>query len=147
MDAKNRITLPAKFRSKLPVANDGRTLLYVMVGADFRHLDIFDQEGGQARIEALTGETGLPTEKQRQRQQFLAMVEQVEMDRQGRLLLPKSHVSYANLKSEVMISGAGDHMQVYDSAEAEAGNAPVSIEQLNPSAVSALYNSTLPEQG
>jgi MraZ protein len=147
MDAKNRITIPAKFRSKLPTSSDGKTLLYVMVGADFKHLDIFDQDSGQARIEALTGQTGLPGEAQRQRQQLLAMVEQVELDKQGRVLLPKSHVAFANLKSEVMVSGAGDHIQLYDSSEAEAGNAPVSIEKLNPSAVSALYNRTLPEQG
>lgn len=147
MDAKNRITLPAKFRSKLPVTSDGKTILYVMVGADFRHLDIFDFESGLARIEALTGQTGLPGEAQRQRQQFLAMVEQVELDGQGRLLLPKSHVAYANLKSEIVVSGAGDHMQLYDPSEAAAGNALVSIEKLDPSAVSSLYNSTLPEQG
>src|SRR5690606_6603855 len=147
MDAKNRITIPAKFRSKLPVSSDGKVLLYVMIGADFRHLDIFDQESGERRIEALTGETGLPGEVQRKRQQFLAMVEQVELDKQGRVLLPKSHVGYASLKSEVVISGAGDHMQVYDPTEAEAVSAPVSVEKLDPRDVSAIYNSTLPEQG
>jgi MraZ protein len=147
MDAKNRITLPAKFRSKLPVSNDGKTSLFVILGADFRHLDIFDAESGQARVDALTGQTGIPGEVQRKRQQFLGMVEIVEMDAQGRMLLPKSHVAYANLKSEVVVSGAGDHMQLYDPSEAAAANALVSIETLDPSAVSKIYNSTLPEQG
>lgn len=147
MDSKNRITIPAKFRSKLPATSDGKTLLYVMIGADFRHLDIFDQESGEKRIEALSGDAGLPGETQRKRQQFLAMVEQVELDKQGRVLLPKNHVAYAKLQSEVVVSGAGDHMQVYDPAEAEEETAPVAIEKLEPSAVSAIYNSTLPEQG
>lgn len=147
MDSKNRITIPAKFRSKLPATSDGKTLLYVMIGADFRHLDIFDSESGARRIEALTGQDGLPGEDQRKRQQFLAMVEQVEVDKQGRILLPKSHVGYAMLKSEVVVSGAGDHMQVYDEAQAGEVSAPVNIEKLDPSAVSAIYNSTLPEQG
>lgn len=147
MDSKNRITIPAKFRSKLPASSDGKTLLYVMIGADFRHLDIFDSESGLRRIEALTGQDGLPNEEQRRRQQFLAMVEQVEVDKQGRILLPKSHVGYAMLKSEVVVSGAGDHMQVYDEAQAEEVSAPVNIEKLDPGAVSAIYNSTLPEQG
>ena len=147
MDSKNRITIPAKFRARLPVTTDGKTLLYVMLGADFRHLDIFDQESGEKRIEALTGETGLPGNVQRQRQQFLAMVEQVEVDKQGRVLLPKSHCAYANLSSEVVVSGAGDHMQVYDPTEARKANVPVEIETLDPGAVSGIYNSTLPEQG
>jgi MraZ protein len=147
MDSKNRITIPAKFRSRLPASADGRTLLYVMIGADFRHLDIFDQESGEKRIEALTGNSGLPGEDQRRRQQLLAMMEQVELDKQGRILLPKTHAGYANLKSEVVISGAGDHMQVFDAGEADVLAAPVDIEKLDPTQVSAIYNSTLPEQG
>ncbi|MCA8918390.1 MAG: hypothetical protein KDB68_16790 [Planctomycetes bacterium] len=147
MDAKNRITIPAKFRSKLPATSDGKTLLYVMIGADFRHLDIFDQESGEKRIEALTGDSGLPGETQRRRQQLLSMMEQVELDKQGRILLPKNHVAYAKLQSEVVVSGAGDHMQIYDPSEADEVAAPVAIEKLDPSAVSAIYNSTLPEQG
>jgi MraZ protein len=147
MDSKNRITIPAKFRSRLPATSDGKVLLYVMLGADFRHLDIFDQESGERRIEALTGEAGLPSDAQRKRQQFLAMVEQVEVDKQGRVLLPKSHVAYANLTSEVIVSGNGDHMQLYDPTEAEKANVPVNIEKLDPGAVSGIYNSTLPEQG
>jgi MraZ protein len=147
MDAKNRITIPAKFRSKLPVGSDGKTHVYVILGADFRHLDIFDMESGERRIEALTGQAGLPGEGQRRRQQFLAMVEQVEVDKQGRILLPKSHVAYAMLKDEVIVSGAGDHMQLYDESQAIELAVPVKIETLDPSAVSAIYNSTLPEQG
>lgn len=147
MDAKNRITIPAKFRSKLPAGSDGKTHLYVIVGADFRHLDIFDQESGERRIEELTGQSGLPGQDQRRRQQLLALVEQVELDKQGRVLLPKDHVVYARLKGEVVVSGAGDHLQVYDPGEAEEVAAPVSIDKLDPDAVADIYNSTLPEQG
>lgn len=147
MDAKNRITVPAKFRSKLPAGNDGKTLLYVIVGADFRHLDIYDQESGERHIEELTGKSGIPGQDQRRRQQLLALVEQVELDRQGRVLLPKDHVAYARLKGEVVVSGAGDHMQIYDPAEAKEIEAPVSIDKLDPDAVAAIYDSPLPEQG
>lgn len=147
IDAKNRITIPAKFRSKLPAGSDGKTLLYVIVGADFRHLDVFDQESGERRIEELTGRGGLPGQDQRRRQQLLALVEQVEIDRQGRVLLPKSHVAYAKLEGEVVVSGAGDHLQIYDPGEAEEVAAPVSIDKLDPASVADIYNNTLPEQG
>ncbi len=146
MDAKNRVTIPAKFRSKLPASSDGKTLLYVMIGPDFRHLAVFDQQNGERRIAELTGSTGLPGEEQRRRQQLLAFVEQVELDKQGRVLLPREHVGYANLKSEIVVSGAGDHMQFYDPEEARAVAAPVSVEKLDPQAVANIYNSTLPEQ-
>ncbi len=146
VDTKNRVTIPAKFRSKLPASSDGKTLLYVMIGPDFRHLAVFDQENGERRIAELTGGTGLPGEEQRRRQQLLAYVEQVELDKAGRILLPREHVAYANLKNEIVVSGAGDHMQFYDPEEARAVSAPVSVEKLDPQSVAAIYNSTLPEQ-
>jgi MraZ protein len=145
MDAKNRITIPAKFRSKFPVSSDGKTLLYVMIGPDFRHLAVFDQHDGERRIDELTGIAGLPGEEQRKRQQLLAYVEQIELDKQGRILLPKEHVAYANLKSEVVISGAGDHLQICDPDEARAVSAPVSVEKLDPQTVANIYNSTRTE--
>jgi DNA-binding transcriptional regulator/RsmH inhibitor MraZ len=63
------------------------------------------------------------------------------------VLLPKDHVAYARLKGEVVVSGAGDHLQIYDPGEAEEVAAPVSIDKLDPDAVADIYNSTLPEQG
>jgi MraZ protein len=146
LDNKNRVTVPAKFRSKLPASADGKTLLYVMIGPDFRHLEVFDQPSGERRIEELTGGEGLPSEEQRRRQHLLAYVEQVELDKQGRVLLPKELVSYANIQGEVVVSGAGDHIKIFDPREAEAGAAPVSAEKLDPQAVATIYNSTLPEQ-
>ncbi|MBX3458784.1 MAG: hypothetical protein KF696_02325 [Planctomycetes bacterium] len=147
VDSKNRITIPAKFRSRLPVSSDGKTFVYVTIGPDFRHLALFDQISGEQRIEDLTGKAGLPGEGQRRQQQLLGWFEQAEVDKAGRILLPKGHLEYARLKSEVVVSGAGDHLQIFDPQEAGEGNAPVSAEKLDPLAVARIYNSTLPEQG
>lgn len=145
VDAKNRITIPAKFRSKLPVGHEGRTFVYVMMGPDFRHLAVYDLASGQRRIDELTGDTGIPGEVQRKRQQYLALVEEVEVDKQGRVLLPKEHVEYARLKGEVVVSGAGDHIEVYDPEEGRHVSAPVSIEKLDPQHVSAIFDGTMPK--
>lgn len=146
VDNKNRVTIPAKFRSKLPAAADGKTLVYVMIGPGFAHLQVFDQVNGERRIEELSGGEGLPSEEQRRRQQLLQYVEQVELDKQGRVLLPKELVQYAHVQGEVVVSGAGDHINIFDPREAEAGKAPVSAEKLDPQTVAAIYDSTLPEQ-
>jgi MraZ protein len=146
IDAKNRITIPAKFRNKLPTQPDGKAVLFVMPGADFRHLDIFDSESGTQRIAELTGDGKLPTDEQRRKQRLLGMMEQVELDRQGRVLLPKGHVAYARLKGDVVVSGCGDHLQVYIANEATEVEAAVSIEDMNPDDVAEIYNNTLSEQ-
>lgn len=147
MDAKNRITIPAKFRSKLPASADSKVLVYVMPGPDFRHLAVFDAEGGERRIEELTGVEGLPGEQQRQRQYLLSLVEQVEVDAQGRILLPKHHVDYAKLKGEVIVTGAGDHLQVCDPDEARTKDVPVNLDKMDPAQIAKIFNGAMTPQG
>jgi MraZ protein len=147
IDAKNRITIPAKFRNRMPGHAEGTVTVFVTIGPDFRHLEIFDFANGNERIKALSPREGLPDQVNRRRRQVLAYMESVEMDKQGRVLLPKSHVAYAKLEGEVVVTGAGDHLQVYVPSEVEEADFPVSIESLDPKAVAKIFDSTLPEQG
>jgi MraZ protein len=146
IDAKNRITIPAKFRNRMPGYAEGNVTAYVSIGPDFRHLAIFDKVNGDRRIEALSPKDGLPSDVNRKRQQVLAYMEAVEMDKQGRILLPKSHAAYARLQGEIIIAGAGDHLQVYIEDEAQSASIPVGIDKLDPQAVARIFDSTLPEQ-
>ncbi len=146
MDAKNRINIPAKFRSRFPASADGKVLVYVMPGPDFRHLEVFDHEGGERRVEELTGNAGLPDAQQRSRQNLLSLVEQVEMDAQGRILLPKQHVEYAKLRGEVIVSGAGDHLQICDPDEARTERVPVNLDKMDPAQIAEIFNGAMPKQ-
>lgn len=146
MDAKNRINIPAKFRSKFPASADGKVLVYVMPGPDFRHLEVFDVESGERRVEELTGGGGLPGAQQRLSQYLLSLVEQLEIDGQGRILLPKAHVEYAKLKGEVIVSGAGDHLQICDPDEARNENVPVNLEKMDPAQIAEIFNGVRPKQ-
>ncbi len=146
IDAKNRITLPAKFRGKLPASPDGPILLFVVPGAEFRHLDLFDMDSGIERINALTGATGLPDAGQRSRQSLLKTLEQVECDRQGRILLPRKHVEWARLNGTVIVAGAGDHMQIYTAAEAKVADALADLDELDPAKIGKLYDTALKPQ-
>ena len=139
IDAKNRITLPAKFRSKLPPSPDGTIVLLVAPGPDFRSLEIFDKESGDRRMQELTGDSGLPDAEQRKRQALLAKFEYCECDKQGRVLLPSSHVAWARLKGEVKVSGRGGHLLIYSPEEAKTSAVQLDLEDLDPAAVARLY--------
>lgn len=147
IDAKHRVTLPAKFRSRLPASMDGNTVLYVMPAADFRALEVFDSESGARRVEEMNGDSGLQNAHGRSLKRLLALMEQVEMDRQGRILLPKSHVAYAMLKKDVVVAGAGDHLEIYDPDQARDNAAFIDIETLDPAAVSRLYDDARASSG
>ncbi|HRJ77972.1 MAG TPA: hypothetical protein PLF37_05610 [Planctomycetota bacterium] len=139
IDAKNRITLPAKFRGRLPVSPDGSILLYVMPGPEFPCLEVFDMVSGERRIAELTGEAGLPGAEQLRRQSLLGMMELCECDKQGRILLPAKHVGWAKLKGEVRVSGRGDRLLLYCAEEAKTFNALLDLDDLDPAQIAKLY--------
>lgn len=49
------------------------------------------------------------------RRYFFSASEPVELDNQGRFVIPPALLTYANLKGEVIIIGAGDHFEIWDS--------------------------------
>ncbi|MFZ5366450.1 MAG: division/cell wall cluster transcriptional repressor MraZ [Patescibacteria group bacterium] len=49
------------------------------------------------------------------RRQMFAAAEVVDIDVQGRVVLPDTLVSWAGIKGEMTVIGAGDHFEVWDS--------------------------------
>jgi DNA-binding transcriptional regulator/RsmH inhibitor MraZ len=81
----------------------------------------------------------LPDSEQRKRQALLAKFEYCECDKQGRVLLPSSHVAWARLKAEVKVSGRGGHLLIYSPEEAKTSAQQLDLEDLDPAAVARLY--------
>ncbi len=58
----------------------------------------------------------LSTEEGRiKRLRLFPKAEECSLDGQGRFILPQEFIKNLNLKNEVMIIGAGDHFEVWDS--------------------------------
>jgi MraZ protein len=45
---------------------------------------------------------------------FFNSIEEVEEDGQGRVLLPKELVAYAGLEKDIVISGSGDRLEIWN---------------------------------
>jgi DNA-binding transcriptional regulator/RsmH inhibitor MraZ len=67
------------------------------------------------------------------------------VDAQGRILLPKHHVDYAKLRGEVIVTGAGDHLQVCDPDEARTEKVPVNLDKMDPAQISEIFNGAMPQ--
>lgn len=107
LDAKGRVNFPAKLRDEL-----GHRFI-VTKGLD-SHKCLFAYS--EAAWEAL-GEKikALPNAKARQVQRFLfANAIDVEPDKQGRIVIPQNLREYAGLTKDIMISGIGDHAELWD---------------------------------
>lgn len=106
LDGKGRIILPARFREQLAFGfitsqNDG--CLAVWPGAEF--------EAKARRIgEQLDGDL----EERDRARLFFAGAEAATPDSQGRIAVPLHLREFAGLKREVMVTGAFDHIELWN---------------------------------
>jgi MraZ protein len=115
IDAKNRVSIPAKFREKL-----GETL-FITKGLD-HCLFVFTVDEWERFEEKLKA---LPLSNKKARafaRSFFAGAMESEPDKQGRILIPQNLREYANLDKEVYINGAGARIEIWDAAAWEAYN-------------------------
>jgi MraZ protein len=108
IDDKNRLTLPAKFRSAfsggivVTRGMDGCLYAYTqdawngLVGSRLATLDPLSKEG------------------RRMQRFFFAGAAEAELDKQGRVNVPAALIEHAGLGREVVVAGVNDHVEIWD---------------------------------
>lgn len=111
-DAKGRVALPTSVRDTL----GSRTKLVITnsLYKNLPHLDVYTMK----RWEALEGEIdqlpSLRPEVQAFQRFYLASGTPVDVDGQGRALIPYELRQYAQIKSDIVIVGMGDRFEIWD---------------------------------
>lgn len=107
IDEKGRVTIPAKYRGLLAAG------MVITRGFD-RNLMAFSLEGWEelaARVKNLPWSD--PSAREFRRRVFSGAVDLVP-DRQGRVLLPPFLREFANIDSDVVITGMLDHLEIWN---------------------------------
>lgn len=108
VDAKGRLSIPSKFRTLLGkefvISKGLENCLYVYANEDWEK---FEQN--------LTSLPLINKEARQFARFFLAGAAQVELDPQGRILIPASLRDYAGLKKDVVLVGVGTRIEIWDS--------------------------------
>lgn len=114
LDAKNRLTVPAKYRDAL---KGGVVLAFspeTEVGST-RSLSIWRPEEYEAVAgQALAGLNPLSPRARDLRNLLYHNSWDLELDSANRLVIPPPAREFAGLDKEVVITGAGDHLQLWD---------------------------------
>ncbi|MGB0715657.1 MAG: division/cell wall cluster transcriptional repressor MraZ [Phycisphaerae bacterium] len=114
IDAKNRIQLPSPLRSVVDPDKEG-CLLYVTLGTHRNTLAIYTA-GGFEKVAARIRRYGSRDPGAKQfRLQFFSQTSPVEMDKQGRFVLPDHLRRKADLKGDVILTGQDDHIRIWTS--------------------------------
>ena len=122
LDAKNRLTVPAKFRSALA---DG----VVLSKGIERCVQVWTPSGFDAYIAgALEGVHPLSEQGRKLTRFFSANSLDAELDAAGRVMLPNFLIEHADLEREVVVTGAGECLEVWDRSDWSDYNAALSTE-------------------
>jgi len=116
---KNRIQIPAACRDVIEEMGDNRCL-YITPGERENTLSFYPEEFFKAKIEYLrtdliTGQDALDFE-----QTYLSLAHRVELDKQGRFVLPERQLSMVDLGAEVIVAGAQYRMDLWRKSDYEA---------------------------
>ena len=116
LDTKGRLIIPSKFREtlgeKFVVTKGLDGCLFVYAGDDW---NAFEQK--------LTSLPLINKEARQFARFFLAGAATVEVDKQGRILLPAHLREFAGLEKDVVVIGANTKAEIWDRARWEALNA------------------------
>ena len=108
LDAKNRLTVPAKFRAELSGG-------VVLAKGLERNVDIWVPGAYEAYVErSLQGLNPMSSDARRMRLYFSANAFEVELDAAGRVQVPNALIEHAGLRKEVVVTGASESLQIWD---------------------------------
>ncbi|MDY6104710.1 MAG: division/cell wall cluster transcriptional repressor MraZ [Acetatifactor sp.] len=123
VDAKGRLIIPSKFRE---ILGDEFVISKGMDGCLF----VYANDDWKAFEEKLTSLPLINKEARQFARFFLAGAAQVEVDKQGRILLPASLRSFANLDKDVVLVGVGSRIEIWDKEKYEALSADENMDDI-----------------
>lgn len=106
LDAKGRLTVPAKFRESL---GDAFVVSKGMDGCLF----VFANEDWNGFAEKLKSLPMIDKEARQFTRFFLAGASDVEVDKMGRILLPSVLRDFADIKKDAVLVGVGSRVEIW----------------------------------
>jgi MraZ protein len=108
LDAKNRLTVPAKFRASLAEG-------VVLAKGIERCVQVWTPSGFEAYTgAALRDVHPLSDQARKLKRYFSANSIDIDLDAAGRVMVPGFLLEHADLRKEVVVTGAGDCLEVWD---------------------------------
>ncbi len=118
LDVKNRIQLPSQLRSAIDPERDGATL-FVTLGEYRGTLSIFTERGFEELAARIETEFMPGPESRRFELQFYGLASRMELDKQGRFVVPDRLRKKARLEEEVFLVGQKNRIDIWNRAELE----------------------------
>jgi MraZ protein len=124
LDAKNRLTVPAKFR---PALSDGG----VLAKGTERCLSLWTPEAFETYVESFLADMHpLDPRADKLTRYFQASSFDAPLDGAGRVMVPKELLEHAGLTKDVVVAGVGNRLEIWDRAAWAAYDEQLDITEL-----------------
>ncbi len=111
LDAKGRLVLPARIKAQLP-GGDSQELV---VRRGFEPcLIVYPMVEFKKVFSKISGLNEFNEEYRKLQRNFLAGVITVELDNNGRFLIPKNMLTYAQIEKEAILVGTGNKVEIWN---------------------------------
>lgn len=112
VNTKGQVAFPAKMRENVPADEGGKRTVFLLKTTEpcLFVLRSRELEGLSDRLK----QSGMFARDRRLREAFFSKIEPVDIDPQGRILLPQSLREEAGLGKDVVFVGAGNAVEIWD---------------------------------
>lgn len=110
IDAKGRLIIPSKFRD---VLGDEFVVTKGLEGCLF----VFEKYEFESFMDKLNEKSDLEAKVRKIKRFFISGAQEMEPDKQGRMLVPPTLREYAGLEKEVVFAGVGGHIEIWDKSK------------------------------
>lgn len=118
IDAKSRLQLPAQLRTAIDPQGEGAPL-YITLGENPNTLSIFTEAAFNELAERIPTQIMSGLESRRFERQFYSSTCRVDMDKQGRFVLPDRLRKKAKLADEVSLIGQKHRIEIWNRSDLE----------------------------
>lgn len=119
LDEKKRLSIPAAIRNSMDPQRDG-TGFYIVLGERAGTLALYPNRYFWDYADRTARELEPGDEQETFEQVFYSQCAELEVDKQGRVILPEHLVTAVNLGRTVCLTGARDHLLLWNKGEYEA---------------------------
>tara|TARA_B110000438_G_scaffold302790_2_gene361668 strand:+ start:25262 stop:25705 length:444 start_codon:yes stop_codon:yes gene_type:complete len=111
LDAKGRLVLPSRLKSVLPEASKKSIIIRKGFEPNLIIYSLHEFQNIYTRINSLNE---FSSEQRKLKRNLFSSISQVDLDANGRFLIPKSMIAYSNLKNDVILVGMGNVIELWN---------------------------------
>jgi MraZ protein len=114
LDAKGRLVLPARIKAQLPAQSTSEPHELVIRRGFEQCLILYPVIEFKKIFSKISGLNEFNEENRKLQRNFLSGVVTVELDGNGRFLLPKNMLTYAKIDKDAMLVGLGSKVEIWN---------------------------------